>query len=120
MAEEINADRSREITDFTVIFILSESLANPQRVPGVQLSENPMELISEIQGSTTGGPLCTHGVGGGTANMEAQSLTGMQKSLFSDSVAILNSDVLPSMKVVPSISDFSDVKIALHPEKAGN
>lgn len=120
LAETINADRPHEITDYTVIFILSESLANPTRAGGVTLSENPLPHIDEVIGSSTGGLFYSHGFGGGTANMEAQSLTGLPMSTFSDTVSILNSDVLPMMKFIPSISDSFEEKIALHPADAGN
>ena len=39
-AKEINATRSENISDQTVIYILSESLANPDRIPGVTLSDS--------------------------------------------------------------------------------
>ncbi|MGQ7530556.1 hypothetical protein ACTGWP_10310, partial [Streptococcus suis] len=39
-AAEINASRSQLIEDETVIFILSESLADPTRLEGVTLSQD--------------------------------------------------------------------------------
>lgn len=43
--------------------------------------------------------------GGGTANMEIQALTGLSYSNLSPSVSVMNTEVLPKMSYIPSISD---------------
>ncbi|MGI1782470.1 LTA synthase family protein, partial [Streptococcus uberis] len=55
IADEINLTRTENISDQTVIFILSESLSNPERVPGVTLSSPALPQISQIQSETTSG-----------------------------------------------------------------
>ena len=54
--------------------------------------------------------------GGGTANMEIQALTGLSYSNLSPSVSVMNTEVLPKMSYIPSISDSytDDEKIAVH------
>ncbi|MDT2583815.1 LTA synthase family protein [Lactococcus petauri] len=119
-AEKINKNRSSHITDQTVIYLLSESLSNPNRVQGAILSENPLKNIDEIKASATGGLMYSNGFAGGTANMEAQTLSGLPKVNFSSNISTINSDVFPSMPFIPSISNYFPEKIALHPEYATN
>ncbi|WP_255303291.1 LTA synthase family protein [Lactococcus garvieae] len=119
-AEKINKNRSSHITDQTVIYLLSESLSNPNRVQGATLSENPLKNIDEIKASATGGLMYSNGFAGGTANMEAQALSGLPKVNFSSNISTINSDVFPSMPFIPSISNYFPEKIALHPENATN
>lgn len=117
-AQEINQNRSDEIKDQTLIYLLSESLSNPNRLGGITLSQNPLKNIDEAIDSSTGGLLYTNAYGGGTANIETQTLLGLPMELFNDNVSIINSDVLPRMSVLPSISDFFEEKIFLHPANA--
>ena len=119
-AEKINEKRSTNISDHTVMYILSESLANPNRVQGAHLSENPLKNIDKIKAQATGGLMYSNGFAGGTANMEAQSLSGLPMVNYSSSISTINSDVFPSMPFIPSISDQFSEKIALHPENAAN
>ena len=115
-ADEINTTRTENISDQTVIFILSESLADPARVPGVTLSAPVLPQIQQIQVRTTSGLMKSNGYGGGTANMEFQSLTGLPMYNFNDMISILYTDVVPDMNYIPSISDAFDPKnrIAIH------
>ncbi|EFW89051.1 LTA synthase family protein [Streptococcus equinus] len=116
LAGEINATRTENISDQTVIFILSESLADPARVPGVTLSAPVTPQIQQIQAGTTSGLMKSDGYGGGTANMEFQSLTGLPMYNFNDMISVLYTDVFPEMSYVPSISNAFDSKnrIAIH------
>ncbi|HFI0350627.1 TPA: LTA synthase family protein [Streptococcus suis] len=104
-ANEINKTRSENISDQTVIYILSESLSNPNRVEGVTVSENILANIDSIKSQTMSGLMKSDGFGGGTANMEFQSLTGLPLYNFSSSVSVLMTEILPKLKVIPSISD---------------
>ncbi|WP_268708355.1 LTA synthase family protein [Streptococcus lutetiensis] len=116
LAGEINATRTENISDQTVIFILSESLADPARVPGVTLSAPVIPQIQQIQAGTTSGLMKSDGYGGGTANMEFQTLTGLPMYNYNDMISVLYTDVFPEMSYVPSISNAFDSKnrIAIH------
>lgn len=122
IAEQVNETRDKNLTDQTLIFILSESFANPTRVPGVKLSEPVIPNILDIQEKTTSGLMTTAFYGGGTANLEFQSLTGLPFSNFSPSVSIAYTEVVPKMAYFPSISaGFApDNRIAIHPYGAIN
>lgn len=119
-ANEINSSRPENIADQTVIYLLSESLANPKRIKGATLSENPLQNIDQIKANATGGLMYSNGFAGGTANMEAQSLSGLPMVNYSSNISTINSDVFPSMPFIPSLSNFFPEKIALHPENAAN
>lgn len=67
-AQAINQTRSGELTDNTVIMILSETFSDPTRVPGVSFSLDPIPNIRNIKNTTTSGLMLSPGYGGGTAN----------------------------------------------------
>lgn len=104
-AEEINETRSQNITDQTLIFILSESLSDPTRIPSVKLTENVLSNIDQIRSETTGGVMKSDAYGGGTANIETQTLLGLPFYNLSSSIGIYNVQVVPKMSLLPSISD---------------
>lgn len=54
-AGRINSHRQNELSQQTVIFNLSESFSDPNRVPGVKLKSNPIPAIKELQKNNTGG-----------------------------------------------------------------
>ncbi|ERI87071.1 hypothetical protein HMPREF3193_01336 [Bifidobacterium breve] len=85
-AKNTNGSRANNLTDNTVIMILSESFSDPTRVPGVELTEDPMPNIRAIKDITTSGLMLSPAIGGGTANIEHQALTGLSLALFDDSM----------------------------------
>lgn len=116
IANEINTTRTENISDQTVIFILSESLADPARVPGVTLSAPVIPQIQQIQAGTTSGLMKSDGYGGGTANMEFQTLTGLPMYNYNDMISVLYTEVTPKMNYIPSISNAFEPenRIAIH------
>lgn len=116
IATEINATRTENISDQTVIFILSESLADPERVSGVSLSAPVLPQIQQIQFETTSGLMKSDSYGGGTANMEFQTLTGLPMYNFNDMISVLYTEVVPDMTYIPSISNAfePDNRLAIH------
>lgn len=121
-AADINKQRHQRISDQTVIYILSESFADPARISGVQLAKDPIAEIHHIMETTTSGLMTSDGYGGGTANMEFQSLFGLPKYNLNPTVSILYSDVFPKLKFSPAISNAFSPKdrIALHLASANN
>lgn len=121
-SKEINANRGDDLSNQTVIYILSESLANPNRLENVSISQEVLPEISKIQSETSSGLMISNGYGGGTANMEFQTLTGLPLTNYSQNVSILYSEVVPQMKIFPSISDQFDnqSRFVIHPENANN
>lgn len=122
LAKELNASRKNNIEDQTVIFILSESLSDPERISGVSVSKDILKNIKGIKSETTSGLMHSDGYGGGTANMEFQSLTGLPYYNYSSSVSVIYTEVVPKMSVFPAISDHfkSENRIVMHPSGANN
>lgn len=112
----LNAERTNKIEEQTVVYILSESFSDPARVEGVKLSQNPISNIQEIKNQTTSGLMKSDGYGGGTANMEFQSLTGLPFYNLSPSISVAYTEVVPKMNKFPVISDQFECKnrIAIH------
>lgn len=98
-AKTINQTRTGELTDNTVIMILSETFSDPTRVPGVSFSLDPIPNIRNIKNSTTSGLMLSPGYGGGTANIEYQALTGLNLANFNDSL------IVPYQQLVPNQND---------------
>lgn len=113
-SEAINKDRNSNISDRTVIYILSESFADPTRLPKVKANTNPIPEIKKIGENTTSGLMRSDGYGGGTANMEFQSLMGLPKYHFDPITYILFSDVFPKLKYIPSLSNLFESKEVVH------
>ncbi len=116
VADEINATRENNISDQTVILILSESFSDPGRLNGVTSNMEIVPFYDHLKEFTTTGLMKSDGYGGSTANMEYQSLTGLPLYNFSDSVSVLYSEVAPKMSLIPSISNSydSDNRFVIH------
>lgn len=97
-ATKINSTRANNLTDNTVITILSESFSDPTRVPGITLTEDPMPDIRALKQTTTSGLMLSPGFGGGTANIEYQVLTGLDLALFDDSMQSMYQELVPHQK----------------------
>jgi hypothetical protein len=102
-ASKINASRNNNLTDNTVIMVLSESFSDPTRVPGIQLASDPMPQIRSLKETCTSGLALSTGYGGGTANIEFQALTGLSMTNFNTSV-IPYQQLIPSQKWTPSFN----------------
>lgn len=99
-ANKINTSRANILTDSTVILILSESFSDPLRVPGISFDIDPMPNIRALKDVTTSGLMLSPGYGGGTANIEYQSLTGMNLANFNDQLISPYQQLVPSQKKV--------------------
>ncbi|MCI1984605.1 MAG: sulfatase-like hydrolase/transferase [Bifidobacteriaceae bacterium] len=118
-ADSINKDRSSEMTDSSVIMILSESYSDPTRVPGLKLNKDPMPNIRAIKKSTTSGLMLSSGYGGGTANLEFQAVTGLSMANFDASLSSPYQQLVPKMKWTPTFNQFWNASasgsLAFHP-----
>jgi phosphoglycerol transferase MdoB-like AlkP superfamily enzyme len=114
-AAKINMNRHNHLSQQTVIFNLSESFANPNRVPGVKLRNNPVPYITKVKKENTGGLMISSGYGGGTANMEYMTLTGFSLSNFSPTLPTPYTQLVTKLKSNPSIVDSFNYAVAIHP-----
>lgn len=114
-AQEINQHRHNQLSNQTIIFNLSESFANPNRVPGVKLKNNPIPFITKMTKQNTGGIMVSSGYGGGTANMEYMTLTGYSLCNFSPTLPTPYTQLVPTLQKSPSIVDEFKHSVAIHP-----
>ena len=122
LASEINKTRTTNIENQTLIFVLSESFSNPANIPNVTISQNVIPNIHEVMSMTTSGTMKSVSYGGGTANMEFQSLSGLPFYNFSSSVSLAYIEVIPKLNYFPSISNYfsPEDRIVIHPSGANN
>ena len=120
VAIEINKNRNESIENQTIVYVLSESFADPSRIERVNLSRNPIPKIQEIKSKVTSGLMQSDGYGGGTANMEFQTLTGLPFYNINPTVSVLYSEVAPKMRKLVSVSDSFNNKVFVHFESPYN
>ncbi len=87
-AQAINHTRSGELTDNTVIMILSENFSDPTRVPGVSFSLDPIPNIRNIKNTTTSGLMLLPRLRRWHREIEYQALTGLNLANFNDSLIV--------------------------------
>ena len=103
-AETINASRTNNLTDSTVVYVLSESFSDPSRVPGLKTSKDSMPSIRKIKAGTTSGLMLSSGYGGGTANLEYMGLSGLSMANFESSLSSPYQQLVPSQHWTPTIN----------------
>lgn len=117
-AKTINATRTANLNDSSVVFVLSESFSDPLRVPGLSLNADPMPYIRSLKDSTTSGLMLSSGYGGGTANLEFQALTGLSMANFDPSLTSPYQQLIPSLQWTPTINQLWNSgkdSVAFHP-----
>ncbi|WP_164506795.1 LTA synthase family protein [Lapidilactobacillus bayanensis] len=117
LAQQINKKRSDTLSKQTVIYVLSESLANPDRIPGVKLKTDPIPYIDSLK-KQDGGLLYSLGYGGGTANVEFETLTSLSMNNFSYSMTIPYVFLVPKLNFTPTVIQSYSTKNAIHPYTA--
>lgn len=117
-AEKINKGRTNNLSTQTIVFNLSESLANPNRLKEVELSQNPLSYIDSVKRNTTSGLMISSGLGGGTANMEYMTLTGLPVSNFSPTIATPYTQVVPNSNQTLTINNYFKKSTAIHPYRS--
>lgn len=103
-AETINASRTNNLTDSTVVYVLSESFSDPSRVPGLKTNKDSMSNIRKIKAGTTSGLMLSSGYGGGTANLEYMGLSGLSMANFESSLSSPYQQLVPSQHWTPTIN----------------
>lgn len=116
-ADKINQTRLHQQKDETLIFNLSESFADPKEFPKAHFGKHtpdPMAFIRQLSKTTTSGKMMSAGYGGGTANMEYESLTGLN-------MGFLAGQITPYQQVVPNYASYPNIGLnfnhaaAIHP-----
>lgn len=114
---QINQHRQHSTTGRqNLAFVLSESFADPARLPGIHIhGGDSLPFLHHLQKTTTSGLMLSSGYGGGTANMEYQALTGLAMANFSPTMPTPYSQLVPYQKHPWSINQLFTDSIAIHP-----
>lgn len=119
IGRQINRQRTHQtVRGQNLVFVLSESFADPQRVPGLKTSGDPLPFLHRFKRQTTSGLMLSSGYGGGTANMEYQALTGLSIANFSPTMPTPYSQLVPFQKRTFTINNLFNYSIGLHPFSA--
>lgn len=116
-AVSINKTRKNKLSDQTLVFNLSESFVDPKEFPSVKISNDvrdPIKYIRKLMTTTTSGHMLSAGYGGGTGNMEYESLTGFNMGVFSTAITPYT-QVTSRYKFYPTIGMDFKYSSALHP-----
>lgn len=117
VAKKINQTRKNNFSNQTIIFNLSESFVDPYLIPTIKFDKdtpNPVKFIQSIKKQSTYGTMLSAGYGGGTADMEWETLTGLN-------LGILKSRLTPYVQIVPNYKFYPTIgmnfsyKSTIHP-----
>lgn len=117
-ADTMNKTRTEYLDESTVIFVLNESFSDPSRVPGIELNQEATPEVDAIREQTTGGLMLSSGYGGGTANLEYMSLTGMSIANFNSSLTSPYQQLVPSQRWTTSVNQMwgdAENSLGFHP-----
>ncbi|KRL44932.1 hypothetical protein FD29_GL001444 [Companilactobacillus mindensis DSM 14500] len=116
VADDINQDRpNNDLKKQTLIFVLSESFADPKRVPNIKLNHEVAPNLQNIKKNNTSGLMMSSGYGGGTANMEYMTFTGLAYNLFSKSLTSPYTQLVTKQNHPINIANSFDTTAAIHP-----
>lgn len=123
LAAQVNADRTGSLDDVNVVLVLSESFTDPTDLEGFELERDPIPRTRALMERTTSGHMLAQMYGGGTANMEFETLTGQSLGLFRAQM------LSPYQMLVPDHDDYPSAvgwfrshghdAIAVHPYRVG-
>lgn len=114
-AQKINETRNDWSKDQTIIFVLSESFSDPSRLPNMSLKQDPIPFVRNLSKETTSGLMLSSAYGGGTANVEWQTLTGLDLSNLDATLPSPYTQLVIKQDVAPSILNLFDTAVAIHP-----
>ena len=120
LATRMNAGRDANALDgVNVVMVLSESFSDPTRLEGVQLNDDPIPYTHSLMEQTESGTMLAQGIGGGTANMEFEALTGMSIQQFAPQMQIPYQMLVPGYSSFPSAVGYFRAHrhdaVAIHP-----
>lgn len=119
-ADRINEHRDPDgLAGVNVVMVLSESFTDPTALEGVHLDQDPIPFTRQLMGSTMSGRMLAQNIGGGTANMEFEVLTGMSMSQLPPQLRVPYQRLVPKYATFPSAVDWftrsGHRAIAVHP-----
>lgn len=122
IAEEINIDRTGTLDDVNLVYIMNESLSDPNSFEGLSVTPDPMVNHKQISEDTWSGKSLSQGFGGGTANIEFEALTGISFEPLLPNISSAYTQLTSKMNRVPTVITYLDnelnenyTKTAIHP-----
>jgi phosphoglycerol transferase MdoB-like AlkP superfamily enzyme len=120
LAARINRTRDPgALDDLNVVMVLSESFSDPLALEGLRSPEDPIPFVRALSGRTTSGTMLAQSIGGGTANMEFEALTGMSLALFPPQTRVPFQMLVPQYTTFPSAVRWFEEEghhtVAIHP-----
>lgn len=117
-AEILNADRQSFLADTNVIYIMNESFSDAHRMEGLTIEgEDSLKNFRNLNGQH--GMVLSQTYGGGTANIEFESLTGISMEPLSGNITIPYIQLSQQIKELPSITSImkshNHYLTAIHP-----
>ena len=104
-AAEINRGRPEGVLDdVNVVLLLSEAFSDPLRLDGVALDEDPIPFVRGLMQGHPAGQAVGNAIGGGTANMELEALTGMTQVMFTPQLTTPFQMLVPAHRWMPSVA----------------
>lgn len=117
-SKKINLERNTWFENQTIIFNLSESFSDPSRVNNLNVLSDPIPYTRSLLDSTKSGEMLSVGYGGGTANVEWETLTGLDISNLSETLITPYTQLVEKQDKSPNFTNLFDEKIAIHPYTA--
>lgn len=122
-AAETNEGRSPDVLDdVNVVVVLSESFSDPTKLTDVEFKRDPIPFTHRLMERTPSGEMLTQFIGGGTANMEFEALTGFSLSQFNPQMNTPYQQMVPNYSSFPSAVEYFEshghVPVAIHPYRA--
>lgn len=117
IANEINKTRKNTLKNQTIVYNLSESFVDPYTFPTVKIDPkvpNPVKFIQSMAKRSTYGSMLSAGYGGGTANMEWETLTGFNMGMFKSTLTPYV-QIVPNHDFYPTVGMDFNYKSAVHP-----
>ena len=115
-------NRSRDpgrLAHVNVVLVLSESFSDPEALAGVKVARDPIPFTRRLMRHTTSGSMFAQDIGGGTANMEFEALTGMSASQLPSQLEVPYNQLVPQYRTFPSAVSWLEGSghrtVAIHP-----
>ncbi|MBT2731096.1 LTA synthase family protein [Carnobacterium sp. ISL-102] len=121
-AKEINTTRKGSLDDVNLVYIMNESLSDPNSFEGLSVTPDPIVNHKQVSKVSWSGQSLAQGFGGGTANAEFEALTGISFEPLLPNISSAYTQLTSTMNRVPSVISYLNneandeyTKTAIHP-----
>ncbi|UJF15234.1 sulfatase-like hydrolase/transferase [Jeotgalibaca sp. MA1X17-3] len=105
-AEKINQERNNSLEDVNIIYVMSETFSDLQKIEGLTISKDSIPKFRELTKNSLSGEVLSQGYGGGTANIEFEALTGISLEPLSSNITTPFIQLSNQMSKLPSVMDY--------------